>query len=189
MQRVPKPNRWDADLLSNLIATTSKWVIDDEIEAEVVMLPPGGSSAVVEPQVEQEYIPRHVYLYDKDFDQWGYTSSCRRCTYMRQGRSTKGMSHTRQCRERIEERLAEAGGPRVLAAKERFEKEMAKELEKDDDRAQGPQSEEAVLDPPVPFPEPAASATPMVPAPSTPDLRLPVDADGMILGPRDDDGW
>ena len=49
---------------------------------------------------------------------------------MRQGRATKGMSHARQCRDRIELRLKEVDDPRIAASRDRFDAEMAKRLER-----------------------------------------------------------
>jgi hypothetical protein len=62
VQRVPKPNRWDADKLSNLIATTSKWIVADEEEAESVMLPLGGPAPEARPrQNRSTYLDKYIY--------------------------------------------------------------------------------------------------------------------------------
>ena len=97
----------------------------------------------------------------------------------------------------MEERLKEADDPRFIAAKTRFETEMAKKLEAQrgivagGGEAQDDQEGVLDIDPDMlgaPLPSVPDLSLPGVPSPSTPDLRLPVDGSGRILGPRDDDG-
>ena len=77
-------------------------------------------------------------MIQSDFEKFGYTSNCRRCTYTCQGRSTHGMAHNQQCRDRMESKLRDEGDPRILRAEARSNQEIARRL----GEAPAPQEEE-----------------------------------------------
>ena len=109
IQRVPQTERWDRVLSGGFLATPSQWVVPEDWELEPgVMLQPreGPAPAAVLPSEPQ--LPRRVYLTEKDFAMYGYTTNCRRCQYTHAGRKTQAMNHTGPCRKRIEEKLRDA---------------------------------------------------------------------------------
>ena len=95
VQRVPQTERWDEVLLGNLIATLAQWIVPEDIElGPGMILQPREGPAPAEVPPSEPQLPRRVYLYEKDFDQYGYTTNCRPCQYIHQGRKTQGMNHT-----------------------------------------------------------------------------------------------
>ena len=81
------------------------------------------------PVLAKVYTPRQIYLQPKDFEKYGYTGNCRRCTYMHQGRKVQGMNHTGPCRIRIEGYLKNDQYPRIAAHAARLNEEVARRLE------------------------------------------------------------
>ena len=95
VRRVPLKERWSINNIQHLICTTWAWTpSEDGIVEHAVIEMPGPAEAV---DRGRPYAPRAVYLRPDDFQKYGYTSNCRRCKLMREGRSTKGTLHAPVC--------------------------------------------------------------------------------------------
>ena len=118
------------------------------------MVPDDPNAASAAP-LERPYMPRNVYTKPADLAKYGYTSGCRRCAMMRQGRSIAGTSHTSVCRDRIIKALADAGDSRVQAVADRANEEIARQVEAGDSTRNQAQEEEGAAA--------AAEVTPVAP--------------------------
>ena len=111
---------------------------------------------------------------------------------MRQGLGTKCLSHTPQCRKRLEERLRSDGDARIVAADSRLNKEVSEQLEgnrqvvdiQEENRVpnsgvlNGVPNNDGVLN---------GDNNNGIPAPTIPKLAIQCDDNGNITGRREDD--
>ena len=101
--------------MHHLILVPWNWRLSVDAEPAVITVPDDPNAAPAAP-LERPYMQRNVYIEPADLAKYGYTSGCRRCAMMRQGRSIAGISHTSVCLDRILKALAETGDSRVQAA-------------------------------------------------------------------------
>ena len=123
VRRVPLEERWSIDNVQHLLSTTWNWTPPEDGVSDYAVIEAPGPVEVVDRT--RAYNPRAVYLRPDDFAKHGYTSNCRRCKLMREGRSVKGTLHVPKCRERLEARLREDGDTRVDIAKTRVDGHIA----------------------------------------------------------------
>ena len=120
IQRVPKIDRWKRELVDAVRAT--RWAnpapAGDAVAPAVL---PGPAEPPPAPP-GREYAPRNVYIRPEDIRRFGRTAGCRRCTLMTNGEPARGINHTKECRARLEQAMADAGDVRVRAAAERRER-------------------------------------------------------------------
>ena len=119
VQRLPKENRWDKDILQKITATPWNWnPTDQERMQEVHVIPGTGAQSHDGPRAREDYtvVPNPMHITTNDLEKWGYTSNCRKCMLMRQRRRHHGVRHAPECRERLEQRAREENDPRVMRA-------------------------------------------------------------------------
>ena len=181
VQRKPKEERWNKDLVQNLLA--SPWCNPVPLEDQRVpeVLPPRGEPLPrpVPDGPSAREGPKQVYIRDVDLERYGYTVGCRRCSLMREGQPARGIRHIPACRARIEEAMIEVGDERLQQTRLRQDEEIARRVEEADRRQQ---AEAAAARPRPAAPGPVAPGTddlqPPPPgmeaaAPSAGDLRPP----------------
>ena len=115
--RVVPQHRWSHELISKISTTplTFRSGALDRIEESA------DPSAHPEPAHEPTEAPRQLRrlkLLDEDVKRFGLTESCQRCEYLRQNNPllAKGVRHNEECRERIYDKLREAGAEKVQRA-------------------------------------------------------------------------
>ena len=128
VHRVSLEERWSIDNVQHLISVPWNWRPSEDAVPGVFFVPDDPNAVPAAP-VERPYMPRNVYIKPADLVKFAYTSGCRRCMLMSQGRSIAGISHTSECRERITKLLAEAGDARVERAAYRATVEFARQVE------------------------------------------------------------
>ena len=127
VRRVPLEERWSIDNIQHLISTTCAWTPPEDGIVEHVVIEVLGPAVAVDRG--RPYAPRAVYLRPDVFGKHGYTSNCKRCKLMREGRSVKGNLHAPACRARLEARLREDGDTRVDHARERVDGHIAERMQ------------------------------------------------------------
>ena len=117
MVRVVPNVRWSADRISmvKVLPLTFKSNALDHIEESTE------PHSHPEPNADAEEVAhqsRRVKVMDADIKRFGFTNSCQRCQYLRQGRLVlaKGVRHNEDCRERIYDALRQAGDDKVKRA-------------------------------------------------------------------------
>jgi hypothetical protein len=119
VHRVPKQERWDREGLNGVQATPWQWAVPEEEPeaAEPVVIAPRSAEERANdqprPVQDKEFKTRRAYLTKADLERWGYTAGCRRCRFMRENQSVRGIQHTEPCRKRLENCLRSDGDPRM----------------------------------------------------------------------------
>ena len=117
MVRVVPNVRWSAERISmiKVLPLTFKSNALDHIEESTEPHSHPEPNADVEEAARQS---RRVKVMDSDVKRFGFTDSCQRCQYLRQGRLVlaKGVRHNEQCREHIYDALREAGDDKIKRA-------------------------------------------------------------------------
>jgi hypothetical protein len=146
VQRRPKEERWNKELVQNLLATP--WcnpVLPEDHRAPEVLPPreePLSRPAPEGPDPREG--PEHVYIRDVDLERYGYTVCCRRCGLMREGRPARGIRHAPACLARVEEAMRVAGDERLQQARQRQDEELARRIEAADGRLNVPRERSEV---------------------------------------------
>ena len=136
VHRVSSDERWSLDNVRWLQATPWAWTWPADVdEAPVVIMEPGLAPPPAAP-VERPYALRQLYIKPADLHKHGFTSGCRRCKLMREGRSVSRTNHSLPCRQRIEAARRDDGGLRVQQAVESFAEAVAPQIEAADNQAQ-----------------------------------------------------
>ena len=98
--RVTPSIRWCADMISkiNVSPLTFKTGTMDKIEEYA---DPHSHPDSAPDTVEVSRQARRVQILDADVRRYGFTDSCQRCEYLRQGRTllARGVRHNEECRE------------------------------------------------------------------------------------------
>ena len=129
IRRVPELERWDADSVLQMRATS--WSPDGsdnafdvqvgmERPAEIVPRDPG--------EVLMEIKVARTYLRRADFEQWGLSEGCPVCWYLRTGQGRQ-QAHSEACQKRIEGLLEEDSMAAARLAAALVERHAAKDRE------------------------------------------------------------
>lgn len=127
IQRRPLLERWAGEALAAVRATpwcTQPGPIGENEPLQVLPALPGPIVDRPPARPEPEYRPKRVYIQDEDLERYGYTANCRRCMLRREGGKGQGVAHRKECRERIEAAMREAGDVRFGEAEERITEEL-----------------------------------------------------------------
>ena len=128
--RRPKVERWERTTLEAIRATP--WQNPAASISENIPghdLPPRTptEAPVDEPtRAERAYAPHRMKIENSDLNIYGYTSNCKRCLRLREGRRAQGMLHHEECRTRIEAAMRAAGDRRIRDADQRINEEIAR---------------------------------------------------------------
>ena len=117
VQRMPLEERWSLEA----VQAVSSWprLLDPEKEEEEAKILPSDAPVEEGPLPAERRQANPAFLTQADFDKYGYTEGCAKCTRIRGGLPSRGWKHTPGCRSRVEARLREAGDPRISAADRR----------------------------------------------------------------------
>ena len=145
MQRRPKEERWNKELVQNLLATPWCNPVPPEDHRAPEVLPPREEplSRPAPEGPDPREGPKQVYIRDLDLERYGYTVGCRRCGLMREGRPARGIRHALACRARVEEAMRAAGDARLQQARQRQDEELARRIEAADGRLDVPRERSA----------------------------------------------
>ena len=146
IRRRPDGEKWSKEVVENIRATPWCWRPRDDVP--MVVLPPMlPSSTTPTPPAETAPVPVPLppYITKEDLNKYGFTAGCRRCLFMREGRSIRGIKHTPACRIRLEQAMAEAGDRKVdRAANRRREYEEVIRRQHEVEEEAGAQGREAL---------------------------------------------
>ena len=145
MQRRPKEERWNKELLHNFLATPWCKPVPPEDHRAPEVLPPREEplSRPAPEGPDPREGPKQVYIRDLVLERYGYTVGCRRCGLMREGRPARGIRHALACRARVEEAMRAAGDARLQQARQRQDEELARRIEAADGRLDVPRERSA----------------------------------------------
>lgn len=117
MVRVVPNIRWSSDRISKIQTTPMTFRSGnlDQIEESTEPHSHPEPSADAEVTARQG---RRLRVLDADVKQYGYTESCPRCMYLKQGRDAiaKGVRHNEECRDKIYDALRQAGSEKLKRA-------------------------------------------------------------------------
>ena len=99
-----------------------------------------------------------MYIKLEDLERHGFTAGCRRCILMREGRSARGVHHRKECRERVEKAMKEAGDQRVERAEQRIWQEVERRAAASAPAEAPAAPEAAAPEAAAPVPEPGPDA-------------------------------
>ena len=143
--RLPDVEKWDREKASSMSKTP--WSLHEDAPPEVRF----PEREVPEGEVRPDALPqtRRVYIYQKDLDEYGYTTGCPKCEGILRGASgyqSSTLTHSERCRNRIMLKLAETpeGRLRLGAAAAQADTFLEETLRRNDDRlrpADAPQGE------------------------------------------------
>ena len=128
--RRPKVDRWERTILEGIRATP--WQnpappLSENIPGHVIPPRAPTETPAEEPIRDvRAYAPHRVRIENSDLDTYGYTSNCKRCLRIREGRRAQGIQHHEECRTRIEAAMREVGDRRIRDADQRMNEEIAR---------------------------------------------------------------
>ena len=154
--RVVPNMRWSPESISKIQVTplTFRSGALDQIEET------HDPHAHAEPGIETEEVQRQsrrLRILDADVRRHGFTDSCQRCDYLRQGkdRLAKGIRHNEECREHTYDALRTAGADKLQRA------DLVDSSRTTTRNRRGRPTEEPVDDQPIPEEPPTESLVPM----------------------------
>eukprot|EP00971_Amphidinium_carterae_P347051 6488867-Amphidinium_carterae.1 len=91
----------------------------------------------------REYVPRRLYITKKDLDKHGFSFPCRACDLIRRGNVSTGVSHSIECRRRLEKAICDdpANRERVERTIERIREHTDKSERREEDRTEAAASD------------------------------------------------
>ena len=125
IRRLPRDDRWSAELLSKLQVGVAEHVTGEvRGPAEAITVKVDGP--VAPPPEAREVVPRGLRLNKPDFLEHGYTGGCPGCMHQQTGLGTR-VGHTPACRRRMEESLMQTpqGKSRVEANRNKLDEHAA----------------------------------------------------------------
>ena len=138
IQRRPRADRWSRAAVEAVSAYP--WSRPDQEEPPVVI---HHEKTEVKAPVPEGNVVSRVHIKVEDLNTYGYQANCPRCRLIQSGGKRSGIKHLESCRRRIEDAMRAAGDPRVIAADERINAELARRIEaKDREAAAKPHAEE-----------------------------------------------
>ena len=93
---------WDIEAIQRVEVTPWKLNVEGEKEKvpETVKFQEAEKQDEMKDPVVVELVPKDIYIRKQDYDDYGYSAGCPKCTAARIGK-TSTRSHTPQCRERF----------------------------------------------------------------------------------------
>ena len=146
VKRLPEEDRWDADRVKNMVGTPrqpdpARGGLHVPVQVRFEAEEPEEVPIDTNPS-RREGVPKRVCIKDADLKKYGYTEGCVGCDSRLRGppgRQNKARrNHDEVCRRRLEEamKVDPQDKNRVIGAEERITDAIARNIEKEDQRAQ-----------------------------------------------------
>ena len=137
VSRKPAEHRWNATNLDMVGGTPWAPSLEDAAGDETmpaVEIPMEIENPEIArpPVVDEDVVPRRLYIKTRDVEKHGYTAGCKGCVAMLRG--GRGVPHSEACRKRLTEMIAQSdeGRARKEAADRRRDDYLARTVEKSD---------------------------------------------------------